>query len=128
MARRNGWRLRARWGFSGRKIFSRIEEMLQRDIPVILCIPMMILKKDRNDKLSLYNRKFDDVKKRYEYQVAEQTNAHYVTVTGILWEEEKRYLSVSSWGREYYIDFKEYDTYINTHFLGKILGNILYVR
>ena len=128
VARRNGWKLRAKWGFSRKKLFSRIEEMLKRNIPVILCIPMMLLKKDRDDKLALYIRRFDDKTKQYQYQIAERTNAHYVTVTGILYENEKKYLKVSSWGKEYYIDFEEYDTYINTHFLGKILGNILYVR
>ncbi len=128
IARKNGWKLRAKWGCSGKKLFGRIEEMLQNNIPVILCIPMMIFKKDKEDKLALYTRVYDDVCGRYQYEVAERTNAHYVTVTEIIWEEEKRYLAVSSWGKEYYIDFEEYDTYINTHFLGKILGNILYVR
>ncbi len=128
LARRNGWKLRAKWGFSRKKLFPRIEEMLQKNLPVILCIPVMLLKKDREDMLALYVRRFDDVKKKYQYQAAMQTNAHYVTVTGIWWEDEKIYLAVSSWGREYYIDFEEYDTYISTHLLGKILGNILYVQ
>ncbi len=128
IARRNGWKLRAKWGCSGKKIFTRIEEMLGNNIPVILCIPMMILKKDKDCKLALYHRIYDEQTQQYLYQVAERTNAHYVTVTEILWEGERRILKIASWGKEYYIDFEEYDSYIHTHFLGKILGNILYVR
>ena len=128
MARQNRWPLRAKWGFSGKKIFSRTQEMLQKDIPVILCIPAMLLKKDKDDKLSLYKRKQREDGSGYYYQKAQETNAHYVMVTEILWEQEEVYFKISSWGKEYYINLKEYDTYINHHFLGKILGNILYIR
>ena len=41
LAKREKWHLRARWGMSGRKLHSRIEEMLKRDIPVICCIPQL---------------------------------------------------------------------------------------
>ncbi len=128
IARKNGWKLRAKWGCSRKKLLGRIEEMLEKNIPVILCIPMMLLKKDRQDKLPLYYRKYDEKEDKYRYRIAEKTNAHYVTVTGIIYEEDAPYLRISSWGKEYYINFEEYDTYISTHFLGKVLGNILYVR
>ena len=36
MAKAEGWKLRAKWGFSGRRMYCRMEEMLRKDIPVIL--------------------------------------------------------------------------------------------
>lgn len=128
IARRNGWKLRAKWGCSRKKLLTRIEEMLEKNLPVILCIPMMLLKKDKEDKLALYVRKYDENADKYSYRLAEKTNAHYVTVTGIIYEEDAIYLRISSWGKEYYINYMEYDAYIENHFLGKVLGNILYIR
>ena len=49
-------------------------------------------------------------------------------ITGILEEEKGSYYEISSWGKKYYINCKEYDRLIKTHFLGTILGNILYIR
>ena len=120
IARREGWKLRAMWGFSGKKTGERIEEMLNRDIPVILCIPMMLLKKDKADGLWLY--------KAPDFTRAAFTNGHYVMITGIVYEQTVPYYEVSSWGKKYYINKNEYDTLIHTHFMGTILGNILYIR
>ena len=120
IARQRHWKVRAKWGLSGKKLFSRVKEMLQKDIPVILCIPHMIRKKDKKDKLAFY--------KKETFEKVQETSSHYVMITGIVQKEKEIYFSISSWGKEYYINWKEYDTYMNTHFLGKILGNILYIR
>lgn len=118
LSRKNNWKLQALWGLSGEKIHVRMEEMLKRDIPVILCIPMMLLRKDKNDRLKLYGGK-----------AIQSVNAHYVVVTGIFRKPDGEcYLEVSSWGKKYYINRNEYDTFIHTHFMGTILGNILYIR
>ena len=121
MARRQGWQERAVWGFSGKKLFDRIEQMLERDIPVILCIPMMVRRKDKQDGLWLYRKKDDG------FVQSDFMTGHYVVVTELFWEEEQ-YLAVSSWGTKYFIRWHEYETLIHTHFLGTILGNILYIR
>lgn len=129
MSKQNGWKLRAGWGLSRKKLLPRIEEMLSADIPVIMCIPFMILKKDKEDKLPLYVKSYDEESGRERYKVISYASAHYVMVTEMVTETNGEvYLKVSSWGKEYYINFSEYDTYINSHFLGKILGNILYIR
>lgn len=120
IAHREGWKLRAAWGFSGKKMNGRIEEMLNRDIPVILCIPMMLLKKDGADGLWLYQMP--------ELTRAAFTNGHYVMITGIIYDQSVLYYEVSSWGKKYYIKKNEYDTLTHTHFMGTILGNILYIR
>lgn len=120
LARINGWKLRAKWGMSRKKLFSRIEEMLDRDIPVILCIPMMVRKKDKKEGLWLYHPE--------DCSRAAFTKAHYVMVTGMVQRRDKWYYEISSWGNRYYISAEEYDTLIHTHFMGTILGNILYIR
>lgn len=135
MARREHWSLRAKWGFSAKKLYSRIEEMLSRDIPVICCIPMMVLKKDKNDYLQLYQWQSNDTLQRTqresmqkgELQKVAYTRAHYVVITGIHVIEEEIFYEVSSWGKKFYISRKEYDDFIRKHFLGILLGNILYI-
>lgn len=123
MARRKKWPVRARWCFSGKKLYRRIEEMLEKDIPVILCIPMLLRKKDKERKLPFYIREENGFK-----QVLKMS-AHYVTVTEIIIEKEDAvFLEISSWGKKYYIKWEEYDYLIHTVFLGTILGNILYIR
>ncbi|MBQ2935825.1 MAG: hypothetical protein IJD96_06300 [Lachnospiraceae bacterium] len=126
LARREKWSLRAKWALSGKKLYDRTEEMLMQDIPVICCIPMMLLKKDKNDYLPLYRlHQGDDLIPRLEK--ASYTRAHYVMITGINVIGEDTFYQVSSWGKQFYISRNEYDTFIGKHFLGTILGNILYV-
>lgn len=120
IARKKGWKLRAKWGMSRKKLLPRIEEMLSRDIPVILCIPMMVRKKDKNEGLWLYH--ISDGSR------AVFTKAHYVTITGMIQKNGILYYEISSWGKKYYINVSEYDALIHTHFMGTILGNILYIK
>ena len=124
---RQRWGMRAMWGFSGKKLFDRTKRMLSEDIPVILCIPMMLLKKDKKDGIRLYERT-EEKDGNVRYQEKAFTRAHYVMVTGIMEEEKDSYYEISSWGKKYYMNRKEYDILIKTHFLGTILGNILYIR
>lgn len=125
-AKKIGWKKRAIWGLSGKKLYGRIKEMLERNIPVILCIPMMLLKKDKEDNLKLYRKMESDGKT--VYTPVQAVNGHYVTVTGILKEQEECYLEISSWGKQYFINEKEYELFMHSHFLGTILGNLLYIR
>lgn len=124
LSRRERWKLRARWGFSGGRLYGRIEEMLNEDLPVILCVPMMLFKKDKKDGLPFYQEENGKLKK-----VCTVT-AHYVMITGIHKEQEggEAFLEISSWGKKYYVNWEEYDNLIHTHFLGTILGNIMYIR
>lgn len=122
LARREGWKLRARWGLSVGKLYSRVEEMLRRDIPVILCIPMMLLKKDQGDGLTFYREEEGKLAK------ACTVSAHYVMVTGIIPKDGISFFEISSWGKKYYVNWKEYDSLVRTHFLGAFLGNIMYIK
>ncbi len=122
MARRQKWPLYGRWGFCGGKIYDRILDMLDRDVPVILCMPYMVRKRDKSRGAVFYTKKGNNFVK------AASVSAHYVVVTGVLEENGRIYLEISSWGKRYYIDRAEYETLIRTCFLGTILGNMLYVK
>ncbi len=122
MVGRQRWRLRGRWGFCGGKIYERTLEMLKKDIPVILCMPYMVRKKDKGRGVVFYQ------KKENEFVKAASVSAHYIVVTGIIKESGRVYLEISSWGKKYYIDRAEYDGLIHSCFLGTILGNMLYIK
>lgn len=122
MAVDENWKLKAVWGWSGRKLFNRITDMLERDIPVILCVPMMLLKKDKGKGITFYKK----VGKTYHKACI--VSEHYVVVTEVFDEKEAVYLGISSWGEKYYINWSEYDELIHAHSLGTILGNILYIK
>lgn len=94
--------MRASWGLRFGQILPRIEAMLQQDIPVILAIgpnfPPLLGRK----KVTFYRLE------NGEYLPAAETAAHFVVVTGIVGE----YLQVSSWGKEYYMFWPEYQRYV----------------
>lgn len=112
---------RARWGMLECLRQRRIEKMLQKDIPVILCIPRVLLPWQWKDRLPLYAERDGKMKQ------ADATNGHYVTITGIVKNHGQKYYRISSWGRQYYISLKEYRKFVWTHLFGTILGNILYI-
>jgi len=94
--------LRAGWCFRSGQLLSRVETMLQQDIPVILAIGPNFPFLWRRKKLTLYRLE------NGEYFPALETSAHFVVVTGIVGE----FLQISSWGKEYYISWPEYQKYM----------------
>lgn len=123
MAKLQGWSERARWGFSRKKILSRLEEMLAKDIPVILCVPMALFKKDKEKGLWFYMKN-----EKGAYVPRTRVNGHYVVVTELFYENEEIYLVISSWGKQYFIKWKEYEEQIKTRLFGAFLGNLLYIK
>lgn len=109
---------RASWGMGSGKLFGQIEEMLSHDIPVILAIGPNFPRFWQKNKLTFYVAAPDG-----EMMAACSINAHYVTVTGL----DERFLKISSWGREYYIDREEYLSYMRRH-SGSIVSNIVKIR
>lgn len=129
-----------------------IEDMLSQDIPVILSIgpntPKLWGKqgipfyeyreidyRDTNSKPSGKDQlsehtKPSEVKKPYYYKIAQQNvNSHYVTVTGIIKDEiaGRIMLRISSWGKEYYINYEEYRDYIEST-SGTFTSSIIQVK
>ena len=95
---------RARWCVSHTKLYRRIEESLAKDLPVLLAIGQNIPFWGKH-KLKLYRQE------NGKYLPAAEVKAHFVVVTGL----ENGYLQVSSWGREYYISWQEYVSYVKKH-------------
>ena len=64
------------------------------------------------------------------FQKSASVTAHYVVVTEWITDpaDETGYFRISSWGKEYYVNWKEYEAFMYGHFLGTLLGNILYIR
>jgi hypothetical protein len=54
-------------------------------------------------------------------------HSHYVVVTGVEERDDREYIVVSSWGRKYYIDYKEYRSYVNK-IGGRFTSSILYIK
>ena len=100
--RRRGIPYRARWCFSGKKLWPRMEQMLQNDLPVILAIGPNLPRFWRKKKLVLYRQDKDG-----NYIPAARTNAHFITVSAM----DESWLTVSSWGRRYGVSRAEYEEY-----------------
>ena len=97
-----------RWGVLSGSLFASIERMLRADLPVILAVGPNFPRFWRDDKLPLYTRTPDG-----EYRPCGAAKAHYVVVTGM----DGEWLHISSWGREYYINRREYLAYGKAHSL-----------
>ncbi len=109
---------RAIWAMSGEKLWVRIWEMLEADLPVILSVgPNFPLVWEKN-RLNFY-RKINEEK----YTRAVSAKAHFVTVTGM----DDKWLRISSWGEEYYIERGEYCAYALEHSTS-ILSNIVLIE
>ena len=109
---------RAFWALSRKKQFTRMEEMLRRDVPVILCIGNNLPRFWRKGKLTLYRRNSDGT-----MSVHTRTNAHFVTVT----ELGDEWMGVSSWGKKLYVRRSEWEDYVKNYSCAAP-SNIVYVK
>lgn len=110
--------LRARWAVWGKDLWSHVEQMLADDLPVILAIGQNVPFFWTNHKVRLYVKLQEGI-----YQSSGAVKAHYVTITGI----DPRWIRVSSWGKEYYINRKEFDGYVKKH-SSYLISNIIILR
>ncbi len=94
---------RACWKLSGKRMLGRIDRMLYNDIPVILSIGPNFPFFWGKHKLNFYMKSDTGA-----YIPAVKTKAHFVNVTG----RDGVWLRISSWGKEYYIDLREYKEYV----------------
>lgn len=122
MCRKSGIHLHARWGWKRTKIVERTRRMLEQDMPVILCIPMMVLPWQKKHQMNLYQYE------NGQMRVKTATQGHYVMITGIVEEKGEYYFRISSWGKMFYLPIEEYLKFVEEHFLGNILGNVMDIR
>ncbi len=118
LLRKNKLPYRAFWAVSGRKFWSRIEELLSQDIPVIFSIGPNFPALWGKHRLRFYKKRPDD-----SYLPSSSAIAHYVTATGC----DENWLRISSWGSEYYIKRSEYDEYVS-RYSATLVSNILMLR
>ena len=109
---------RAFWAISGRKFWSRVEELLCQDLPVIFSVGPNFPAVWQKHRLPFYRKTAEGV-----YILSSSAKSHYITATGI----DSEWLRISSWGTEYYINRKEYDEYIRRYSTA-IVSNILMLR
>lgn len=104
-----------------------IQEMLEQDIPVILSIGPNTPNVWGKKGIPFYERKEIEIQlsedastegsKPYYYKVVQQSvNSHYVTVTAIVKDDVagQIMLRISSWGKQYYINYEEYRNYVES--------------
>ena len=116
--RERGLPYHASWAWSGDKLWGRVREMLERDLPVILSIGPNFPAIWKKERLPFYGRRPDG-----SFFPASSAQSHYVSVTGL----DERWARISSWGREYYINRAEYDRFIRRHSTF-LFSNILYIK
>ena len=116
---RYGMPYRARWGCTPGKMRERIDDMLRRDLPVVLSIGGDFPFFWKRSRLKLYQ------KTQAGWKTAASARAHFVTITG----RQGNMMQISSWGKEYYIDWNEYQQYAKRH-SSYLISNIccLYAR
>ncbi|MBR3293991.1 MAG: hypothetical protein IKI69_06180 [Oscillospiraceae bacterium] len=109
---------RAQWAVPYSRIWDKMAEMLDQDIPVVFSVgPNFPLIWQKN-MLPFYLSKSDG-----SLQPGAKTRAHYVVVTGM----DEQWLQISSWGKKYYISRQEYLRYVRKH-SSRLTSNILYIR
>lgn len=109
---------RSSWMLSGSRLWDRVEEMLIRDLPVILSVGPNFPAFWQNNRLPFYIRNADD-----SFRKAASTKGHFVTVTGI----DPVWVQISSWGREYFINRMEYEKYTRKH-SSFAFSNLVYLK
>lgn len=110
--------LRARWGVWGSELWEAVEELLERDIPVILAVGPNFPRIWGRDKLRFYVRRPDGT-----YCSTCAVKAHFVTITGM----DRRWLQIASWGKRYCIDREEFVRYVKKHSC-YLFSNIAYIK
>ena len=116
--RDRGLPYRTVWAASGEKLWERIREMLEHDLPVILSVGPNFPAVWEKEKLRFYIRHPNGC-----FRPAVSTRSHYISVTGM----DDDWLRISSWGREYYISRREYEEYVRRH-SAYLFSNILYIQ
>ncbi|MDF2906954.1 MAG: hypothetical protein K0R34_2275 [Herbinix sp.] len=133
-----------KWSLNYYDMYELIEEMLWKDFPVILAIgpntpnlwgkkgiPFYELKEiDYQEPKENPQETTEEASKPYYYHAIQQNiNGHYVMVTGLIKDEVtgRIMLRISSWGKQYYINYEEYRDYVdNTG--GTFTSSMIYIK
>lgn len=129
-----------KWKLTYYDMLELIEEMLKRDIPIILSIGPNTPKLWGKKGISFYERceidylehttQTGEMIKPYYYKVVKQDiNGHYVTVTALIKDEltGQIMLRISSWGKKFYINYEEYRDYVE-NYSGTYTSSMVHVK
>lgn len=121
----NHIKLKAKWKMflSYDRMLRDIKHLLGKNKPVILSIGPNTPNLNGKKGIKFYVNQDDGL----VTSMKENVHSHYVVVTGLKEIDRKPYLVIASWGREYYIDYKEYRDYVS-HVGGTITSSILYIK
>lgn len=115
---KKGLPYQAFWAVSGKKMLARIDCMLSENLPVILAVGPNFPNVFGKRKLMFYIKSAEG-----KYVPSIKTKAHFLTVTG----RDGIYLEISSWGKQYYIDIREYREYVK-RYSSPLVSNIICIR
>ncbi len=126
-------------------MYEMIKEMLYQDIPVILSIgpntpnlwgkkgiffyQKYLIDNPENTNKENPSENTEKIPKYCYMALMQDVNSHYVTATGIEMDEifGKIMLKISSWGKQYYINYEEYRNYVE-NIGGTFTSSILYIK
>lgn len=115
--RENAMPYRARWSVRRSDMWKKMEQMLREDIPVIMSVGPNFPVFWGNRRACLYRPQENG-----ELKPSARIKAHYFTVTGM----DDKWLTVSSWGKRYYLNRAEFERYVKEH-SAPLVSNILYI-
>lgn len=115
--RENQMPYRARWSVWRGDMWDKMEQMLQEDIPVVMSVGPNFPFFWENHRAALYSPQSNG-----ELKPSARIKAHYFTVTAM----DERWLTVSSWGKRYYLNRLEFERYVKEH-SAPLVSNILYI-
>ena len=119
----HGMKYHAHWKCTLFNKWKKTADMLKADIPVIIAIgnnfPLVWGKKS----LNLYVKDSENQSGEEIFRKEQSVYGHFVVITAV----KENCLTVSSWGRKYYINVDEYNRYVTKHSTN-IYSNILVIE
>jgi len=116
--RLHGLPYRASWGVRQSLLWTRVEQMLCLDLPVIFAVGPNVPALWQQNKLNLYHKNAAG-----EYRTAAQVKAHYMMITAM----DTQWLTVTSWGKQYYVNKEEFLRYAKSH-SSLLVSNLVWLR
>ncbi len=114
-----------------KRMLSAIQTSLSQDIPIILAIGPNFPNFRGKHGITFYtssHQKTPEKNISFLPSANHQVHAHYVTITGLLYISPScPMLSISSWGKQYYISYRELRNYI-TKYGTPLTSSIIYIR
>ncbi|MGI6069764.1 MAG: hypothetical protein ACOYBE_04990 [Blautia sp.] len=123
--RKSGQKGRIYWGVLPGNFLKRTASMLEQGLPVPFCVGPNLNLFRRDAQVPMYQMR------EGKLQEVCRIRGHYMNITGLFWDSaHELYFQVSSWGKCYYISWKEFEAYrkLQPPIWRNWLSNLLYVK